>query len=185
MNAGWGYRLGVGLLMGLYAFDGPLSVPGFLGDYSDFARRLSRLGHSYCIVLGLLSIYVTRQADAGRPPLSTRRVGIPLLVAGTLLTIGVQCLVAASWLSVVALAAGPALVALALVLCLDLSAVAPSMKSTASHGPGSLKIGQLPEWDVRRAKVLVFSGCESHPATWSFWPVAVQAARKEESRSLE
>ena len=121
MNAGWGYRLGVGLLMGLYAFDGPLSVPGFLGDYSDFARRLSRLGHSYCIVLGLLSIYVTRQADAGRPPLSTRRVGIPLLVAGTLLTIGVQCLVAASWLPVVALAAGPALVALALVLCLDLS----------------------------------------------------------------
>jgi hypothetical protein len=41
------------------------------------------------------------------------------------------------------------------------------------------------EVDVRRAKVLVFSGCESHPATWSFWPVAVQAARKEESRSLE
>ena len=54
-----------------------------------------------------------------------------------------------------------------------------------SCGSCSLKIGQLPDWDVRRAKVLVFSGCESHPATWSFWPVAVQAARKEESRSLE
>ena len=59
------------------------------------------------------------------------------------------------------------------------------LSATNSHGPGSRKIGQLPEWDVRRAKVLVFSGCESHPATWSFWPVAVQAARKEESRSLE
>jgi hypothetical protein len=43
------------------------------------------------------------------------------------------------------------------------------LSATNSHGPGSRKIGQLPEWDVRRAKVLVFSGCESHPATWSFW----------------
>jgi hypothetical protein len=32
-----------------------------------------------------------------------------------------------------------------------------------------------PRWGVRRVKVLVFSGCESHPASWSFSPVAVQA----------
>jgi hypothetical protein len=124
----WGWLLvaasmGVGLLMGLYAFDGPLPDPCFIGGYSDFARRLSRLGHAYCIVLGLVSIYIAREVDADRPPRSTRRVGISLLVAGTLLTIVVQCLVAASSLPVVALGAGPALVALALILCLDLSPV--------------------------------------------------------------
>jgi hypothetical protein len=122
----WGWVLvaasmGVGLMMGLYAFDGPLPDPDFIGAYSEFPRRLSRLGHAYCIVLGLVSIYIAREVDAGRPPVSTRRVGIALLVAGTILTIVVQFLVAAEWLPVIVLAVGPALVALSLMLSLDLS----------------------------------------------------------------
>jgi hypothetical protein len=122
----WGWCLvaasmGVGLLMGLYAFDGPLPTPGFIGGYSAFARRLSRLGHADCIVLGLVSIYIAREADADRPPRSTRGVGIVLLMAGTVFTIVVQFLVAALELPVVTLAFGPTLVALSLILCLDLS----------------------------------------------------------------
>ncbi len=116
----WGWLLvaasmGVGLLMGLYAFDGPLPTPEFLGGYSDFARRLSRLGHSYCIVLGLLSVFVAR--DANHP---TQRLGVPLLIVGTVVTLVAQIVVAAEWLPVGALAVGPVLLVPAVVLCLGL-----------------------------------------------------------------
>jgi hypothetical protein len=116
----WGWVLvaasmGVGLFMGLYAFDGPLPAPEFLGGYSDFARRLSRLAHSYCIVLGLLSVFVSRATNHG-----TRRWGVPLLIGGTVVTLVVQTAVAAEWLPVVALAVGPVLLAPAVVLCLGL-----------------------------------------------------------------
>jgi hypothetical protein len=116
----WGWLLvaasmGFGLLMGLYAFDGPLPAPEFLGSYSDFARRLSRLAHSYCIVLGLLSVFVARQTQQ-----ETRRWGVPLLIGGTVVTLGVQAAVVAEWLPVGALAVGPVLLAPAIVLCLGL-----------------------------------------------------------------
>ena len=116
----WGWLLvaasmGVGLFMGLYAFDGPLPAPVFLGGYSDFARRLSRLAHSYCIVLGLLSVFVARHTNLG-----TRRWGVPLLIGGTVVTLVMQAAVAAEWLPVGALAVGPVLLAAAVVLCLGL-----------------------------------------------------------------
>ena len=57
----WGWLLvalsmSAGLLMGLYAFDGPFFSPDFLGEYNDWNRRFSRLGHAYLIVLGLICI---------------------------------------------------------------------------------------------------------------------------------
>jgi hypothetical protein len=107
--------MGVGLFMGLYAFDGPLPSPEFLGGYNDFARRLSRLAHSYCIVLGLLSVFVARDTNYG-----TRRWGVPLLIGGTVATLAVQIGVAAEWLPVGALAVGPVVLAPAVALCLGL-----------------------------------------------------------------
>ena len=116
----WGWLLvaasmGVGLFMGLYAFDGPLPSPDFLGGYNDFARRLSRLAHSYCIVLGLLTVFVARDTNHG-----TRRWGVPLLIGGTVATLAVQTGVAAEWIPVGALAVGPMLLAPAAALCLGL-----------------------------------------------------------------
>src|SRR5439155_12060618 len=98
----WGWLLvaasmGVGLFMGLYAFDGPLPSPDFLGGYNDFARRLSRLAHAYCIVLGLLSVFVARDTNHG-----TRRWGVPLLICGTVATLAVQTGVAWEWVPGVA-----------------------------------------------------------------------------------
>lgn len=63
--ATWGWLLvatgmASGLLMGLYAFDGPLPAPEMIGAYNDFPRRCSRLIHAYCIVLGLSSICLDR-----------------------------------------------------------------------------------------------------------------------------
>jgi hypothetical protein len=120
----WGWVLvassmGGGLLMGLYAFAGPFPDPVFLGAYNDFPRRLVRLGHAYCIVLGLVAIFLARELDSARPISWSRRAGVPLLLAGTTITLIVISLVAFAELPPSWLAVGPALVAPALVLCLQ------------------------------------------------------------------
>jgi hypothetical protein len=119
----WGWLLiaastGVGLVMGLYAFDGPVPAPEFLRNYNDFARRLTRLAHAYCVVLGLVNILVARLPQRPSVPAWPRRLGVPLLVTGTAVTPLALLLVAGAGLPAAVLGAGPALVAAALVLCL-------------------------------------------------------------------
>jgi hypothetical protein len=127
----WSWRLiafsmAVGLLMGLYAFDGPLPSPEFLGGYNDFARRLSRLGHAYAIVLGLLGIFVAREMNTRELSVPKREysasraasMGVPLLVVGSIITIVVILLVAGMVLPTRLLGLGPALVAVATILCM-------------------------------------------------------------------
>ena len=55
--------MGAGMLMGLYAFDLLLPPPDFIGGYNSSVRRLIRHTHSTCIILGLLSIFISRQAE--------------------------------------------------------------------------------------------------------------------------
>jgi hypothetical protein len=108
----WGWLLiavsmCIGLLTGLYAFDGPLPAPPTQTEYNEFTRRLTRLGHAYAIVLGMLAILTARTA-AGRWPAT-------LLVTGTCMTlaaIAVQPFWPFLWL----LTLGPILVVLALGL---------------------------------------------------------------------
>ena len=63
----WNRRIGwvstclgaaTGLVMGLWSFDGPFSVPGWLGEYDQTARRLARLGHIAWFGLGILNLFV-------------------------------------------------------------------------------------------------------------------------------
>jgi hypothetical protein len=108
----WGWLLiaasmNVGLLVGLYAFDGPLPAPELVASYNEWVRRLTRLGHAYAIVLGLLAILLARQ-PAGRP-------AARLLVAGTCVTMLAIGLLAFLPQATALLAPGPALVAAALV----------------------------------------------------------------------
>ena len=61
----WGWFLialsmGAGLLMGLYAFEAPLLPPNLVGGYNDYPRRLIRLAHVYCILLGFSAIFFSR-----------------------------------------------------------------------------------------------------------------------------
>ena len=119
----WGWVLvaasmAAGLFMGLYAFDGPVPTPDFLGAYNDWPRRLSRLGHAYCIILGLLSIFLARAAPAGR-----RAVAEWFLAASAAATLLVIVLVAVCVLPTAALAAGPLMVAASTLLCLTGGAV--------------------------------------------------------------
>jgi hypothetical protein len=107
----WGWllisiSLNAGLVVGLYAFDGPLPAPPTQEVYNGFARRLARLAHAYCIVLGLLAILTARMRAA---PSACR-----LLVVASCLTLAAVGLLAlwpqAPWL----LGGGPALVVVAL-----------------------------------------------------------------------
>jgi len=51
----------VGLVLGLWSFDGPVPVPSFLGEYADTPRRLFRLGHIAFFGLGILNILLARE----------------------------------------------------------------------------------------------------------------------------
>jgi hypothetical protein len=59
---GWlslGLGAATGLILGLWSFDGPFPVPGWLGDYDHTARRLARLGHIAFFGLGILNLLVS------------------------------------------------------------------------------------------------------------------------------
>jgi hypothetical protein len=76
--------LGIGLILGLWSFSGPLPAPAGWESYDSLPRRLSRLGHIAGIALPLLNlVYVPwiRQSTAGE---RTRRLACTLLAFGTL-----------------------------------------------------------------------------------------------------
>jgi hypothetical protein len=114
--AGWiliAASMGAGLFMGLYAFDGPVPTPDFLGAYNDWPRRLSRLGHAYCILFGLLGIFLARAKPTWR-----RVVGEWMVAVSGAATLLIIVLVAVGALPTTALAAGPLMVAASTLLCL-------------------------------------------------------------------
>ena len=119
----WGWllivpSLAAGLLMGMYAFDGPLPAPTFLRAYNAFPRRLARLVHAYSVVLGLVSVGVARELDRRSRPGWAGRIGSPLLMAGSAaMPIGIV-LHGGMGLPPGVLGVGPALVVVAILLCI-------------------------------------------------------------------
>jgi hypothetical protein len=146
----WGWLLiassmGVGLLVGLYAFDGPLPTPGFAGAYNSYTRRLIRLGHAYCIAFGLLAVLLARR-DVGT-------LAAWCLVAGTSITLLEIVLVALSLVPARALAVGPAVLSLALLAGL-LSAKGPAT-------PGDFRDAAFPPVPMKGGTA--FADPESQP----------------------
>ena len=63
----------LGLIMGLWSFDGPLAPPSFIGDYTDTQRRLLRLGHIACFGIGILNLLLVQALlDSGDSPRAAR-----------------------------------------------------------------------------------------------------------------
>jgi hypothetical protein len=138
----WGWLLVAtsmvaGMLMGAYAFDGPFQPPQFLGAYNDFARRLSRLGHAYAIVLGLTSIFVARRLARMPGPHRLERPGVLLLMMGTLTTVVAILALPAAYLPTWILSIGPAMVAAAVVLCIAPTARAARRAETVLSTRGT------------------------------------------------
>jgi hypothetical protein len=55
-----------GLVMGLWAFDGPVAVPAWVGEYGGTSRRLMRLGHIAFFGIGILNLLLVRELPALR-----------------------------------------------------------------------------------------------------------------------
>jgi hypothetical protein len=100
--------MSLGLVIGLYAFDGPLPTPEFVGPYNEFVRRLIRLGHAYLIVFGLLAILLARQRVGG--------LAASLFLGGTWVTVLAIVLLSVLELPTAILAPGPGLLVLALLV---------------------------------------------------------------------
>lgn len=66
--------VGVGLVLGLWSFDGPFAVPAWIGEYSDTSRRMIRLGHIALMALGFINVLLGR--ELARTALSARAVKI-------------------------------------------------------------------------------------------------------------
>ncbi|MGH7854772.1 MAG: hypothetical protein ACREP3_15095, partial [Candidatus Binatia bacterium] len=124
----WGWFLialsmAAGLLMGLYAFANPWVTLEFPGEYNDYARRVIRLAHVDCVILGLSAIFLAREIK----PISgsQRRIALPSLVVGSIITITMPLLLLLTNFSSALLSIGPALVTAAIVFCV------------ASHSPAA------------------------------------------------
>lgn len=119
----WGWALiatstSAGMLMGLYAFDGPLKTPEFLGAYNQIPRRLSWLAHSYCIVLGIMAIFLAKELDGNRDSGWLENLGILLFTAGSVVTVGVLVSQIFAPSSTTILSVGPAMVVIGAAVCL-------------------------------------------------------------------
>jgi hypothetical protein len=77
--------VGVGLVMGLWAFDGPLQPPAWMGDYTDTSRRLVRLGHIAFIGLGLIDILIERELARSAVAPGARAVASWAMVVGNVM----------------------------------------------------------------------------------------------------
>lgn len=130
----WGWFLiaastSIGMLIGLYAFEGPFPTPDFMGDYNDKPRRLTRLAHSYCIVLGMMAIFLSREMGWNSGTKWLRKAGTPIFITGCAVTLCVLLLQTVFPISPAALCIGPVLSLIGAVACLVGRAVPETLGS--------------------------------------------------------
>ena len=91
-----GASMGVGAVLGLWSFGGPLSPPPGFRAFDDLPRRLVRLGHIAAIALPTLNLLYVPWIRRSRWGEARRRLGCRLLLFGT---VGLPSLltVAAFW----------------------------------------------------------------------------------------
>lgn len=82
--AGWIlFLIGIigGMLMGMWAFDGPMQAPAALADYSSLPRRLTRLAHIAAMALGITNILYGQELPRVRLSQRARAIGAWSMVA--------------------------------------------------------------------------------------------------------
>jgi hypothetical protein len=77
--------VGSGLVLGLWSFDGPVSVPEWLGPYDATSRRLVRLGHIAFVGLGILDVLLARELPRLALGAGARRAAAGLMILGNAL----------------------------------------------------------------------------------------------------
>ncbi|MEC9002623.1 MAG: hypothetical protein VX644_04560 [Planctomycetota bacterium] len=107
----------VGMIIGMYAFDGPLPAPTTMDHYQDLPRRLLRIGHAYAIVLGMLALFIAEGFQKQSALHRIRKIGLGIYIASMAITLSIMTLLAWNAVPVWAAAIGPAGTALGLLLC--------------------------------------------------------------------
>ncbi len=75
-----------GMVMGMWSFDGPVSAPAALADYSSLPRRLTRLAHIAAMALGITNILYGQELPRVRLSQRARNFGAwSMVAAGTLM----------------------------------------------------------------------------------------------------
>ena len=75
----------LGLILGLWSFEGPLPPPSWLGEYADTPRRLVRLGHIAFFGLGIVNLLVARDLPRLKLAPQHRRAARALMNFGNLI----------------------------------------------------------------------------------------------------
>lgn len=107
----------VGMIIGMYAFDGPLPAPATMDHYQDLPRRLLRIGHAYAIVLGILALFLAERFQKQPSLHRVRQIGLAIYIASMATTLSIMTLLAWNVVPFWTAAIGPAGTALGLLLC--------------------------------------------------------------------
>lgn len=90
------FGVAIGLVLGLWSFDGPVPAPALLADYGATPRRLVRLAHIAWIALGMLNVLFAREAPLLRLGPAALRVASRALAIGNV-ALPVALTLAALW----------------------------------------------------------------------------------------
>lgn len=75
-----------GMVMGMWSFDGPVTAPAALADYSSLPRRLTRLAHIAAMALGMMNILYGIELPRVRLSQGTKKLGAwSMVIAATLM----------------------------------------------------------------------------------------------------
>jgi len=99
--------IAVGMVLGLWSFDGPMATPQWIGEYADTSRRLIRLGHIAFVALGALNILLADELPRTSLSDTSRTFAARLMVAGNLL-LPIGLIVAGVWRPAKYVLPGPA-----------------------------------------------------------------------------
>jgi len=129
---GWGslfFGALSGLVLGLWSFGGPVSVPAWVGDYANQSRRLLRLAHIAFFGLGILNIMIARHLSPDRLTPRLRRAALWSMSFGNVL-LPITLVAASAFSPLKYLMSVPAL---AVTLALGLSAFAALQTVWRTH----------------------------------------------------
>jgi hypothetical protein len=77
--------VGTGIILGMWSFDGPMSVPEWIGAYDSTPRRLVRLGHIAFLGLGILDVLLSRELAGLSLSAAKKRIASRAMILGNVL----------------------------------------------------------------------------------------------------
>ena len=97
-----------GMLIGMYAFDGPFPAPSGVENYQAMSRRLMRVGHASAIVFGMLVLFLAQRTLGVHWGGVANRLGVVCYLVGAALSLSTMTVATLLELPAWTLGVGPA-----------------------------------------------------------------------------